>query len=136
MGLAEALARDVSERTRTRGNRYFLGGAVRAPATPERLKREVDDDRRDADGDEAARGGSPTRASGDGGEDRRRPDRQPRVVGGAGEVGHRAVERGRRRPGNRRVDGDVDALGVAKPGGLAQRWLGFGAGGAQREVIL
>src|SRR5262245_61823471 len=30
MGLAEALARDVSERTRTRGNRYFLGGAVRA----------------------------------------------------------------------------------------------------------
>ena len=30
MGLADALARDVSERTRTRGNRYFLGGAVRA----------------------------------------------------------------------------------------------------------
>ena len=30
MGLAEALARDVSERTRTKGNRYFLGGAVRA----------------------------------------------------------------------------------------------------------
>ena len=30
MGLAEALARDVPERTRTRGNRYFLGGAVRA----------------------------------------------------------------------------------------------------------
>ena len=30
MGLAEALARDVSERTRTRGTRYFLGGAVRA----------------------------------------------------------------------------------------------------------
>src|SRR5262245_56184447 len=30
MGLAEALARDISERTRTRGNRYFLGGAVRA----------------------------------------------------------------------------------------------------------
>src|SRR5687768_1554516 len=30
MGLVEALARDVSERTRTKGNRYFLGGAVRA----------------------------------------------------------------------------------------------------------
>ena len=30
MGLAEALAPDVSERTRTKGNRYFLGGAVRA----------------------------------------------------------------------------------------------------------
>jgi superfamily II DNA or RNA helicase len=30
MTLAEALGRDVSERTRTKGNRYFLGGAVRA----------------------------------------------------------------------------------------------------------
>jgi superfamily II DNA or RNA helicase len=30
VGLAEALARDVSERTRIKGNRYFLGGAVRA----------------------------------------------------------------------------------------------------------
>ena len=30
MGLAEVLARDVPERTRTKGNRYFLGGAVRA----------------------------------------------------------------------------------------------------------
>src|SRR5512134_3513323 len=30
MGLAEALARDVPERTRIKGNRYFLGGAVRA----------------------------------------------------------------------------------------------------------
>ena len=30
LGLAEALAQDVSEQTRTRGNRYFLGGAVRA----------------------------------------------------------------------------------------------------------
>ena len=30
MTLAEALAQDVSERTRTKGNRYFLGGAVRA----------------------------------------------------------------------------------------------------------
>ena len=30
MGLAEILARDVPERTRTKGNRYFLGGAVRA----------------------------------------------------------------------------------------------------------
>ena len=30
MGLAEALARDVPERTRVKGNRYFLGGAVRA----------------------------------------------------------------------------------------------------------
>jgi superfamily II DNA or RNA helicase len=30
MGLAEALARDVPERTRTKGNRYFLGGAVRS----------------------------------------------------------------------------------------------------------
>src|SRR5688572_14086606 len=30
MGLAEALARDVAEATRTKGNRYFLGGAVRA----------------------------------------------------------------------------------------------------------
>jgi superfamily II DNA or RNA helicase len=29
MTLAEALAPDVSERTRTKGNRYFLGGAVR-----------------------------------------------------------------------------------------------------------
>ena len=29
MGLAEALARDVSERIRIKGNRYFLGGAVR-----------------------------------------------------------------------------------------------------------
>ena len=30
MGLAGALARDVSERIRLKGNRYFLGGAVRA----------------------------------------------------------------------------------------------------------
>jgi superfamily II DNA or RNA helicase len=30
MTLAEALAQDVHERTRTKGNRYFLGGAVRA----------------------------------------------------------------------------------------------------------
>jgi superfamily II DNA or RNA helicase len=30
MGLAEVLARDVPERTRVKGNRYFLGGAVRA----------------------------------------------------------------------------------------------------------
>jgi superfamily II DNA or RNA helicase len=30
MGLAEALARDVPERTRVKGNRYFLGGAVRS----------------------------------------------------------------------------------------------------------
>jgi superfamily II DNA or RNA helicase len=30
MGLAEVLAQDVPERTRTKGNRYFLGGAVRA----------------------------------------------------------------------------------------------------------
>ena len=30
MVLAEALARDVPDRTRTKGNRYFLGGAVRA----------------------------------------------------------------------------------------------------------
>jgi superfamily II DNA or RNA helicase len=30
MGLAETLARDVPERTRVKGNRYFLGGAVRA----------------------------------------------------------------------------------------------------------
>src|SRR4051812_12756785 len=29
MTLAQALAPDVSERTRTKGNRYFLGGAVR-----------------------------------------------------------------------------------------------------------
>src|SRR5215218_11109194 len=29
MTLAEALAPDVAERTRTKGNRYFLGGAVR-----------------------------------------------------------------------------------------------------------
>jgi superfamily II DNA or RNA helicase len=30
MGLAEALASDVDERTRVKGSRYFLGGAVRA----------------------------------------------------------------------------------------------------------
>ena len=30
MSLAEVLARDVDERTRVKGNRYFLGGAVRA----------------------------------------------------------------------------------------------------------
>jgi uncharacterized Zn finger protein len=30
MGLAQALSALVPERTRTRGNRYFLGGAVRA----------------------------------------------------------------------------------------------------------
>jgi superfamily II DNA or RNA helicase len=30
MGLADALARDVDERTRVKGSRYFLGGAVRA----------------------------------------------------------------------------------------------------------
>jgi superfamily II DNA or RNA helicase len=30
MNLAEALARDVPERTRIKGNRYFLGGSVRA----------------------------------------------------------------------------------------------------------
>ena len=30
MGLADVLARDVSERTRIKGNRYFLGGAVRS----------------------------------------------------------------------------------------------------------
>ena len=47
------------------------------------------------------------------------------VVGRAREPRHRAVERGRRRPRDRRVESDVDALGVVEPGrpGLVVRCL-------------
>ena len=55
---------------------------------------------------------------------------EARVVGGAREAAHRAIERRGRRAGDRRVEREVDALGVLDPtrrarGGAAGRRSGW-----------
>ena len=112
-----------SARRETTSRTASARGGRPAPARPrgrggaaaERLQAEVDDGRRHADRGEADRR---RRAARDGrrrGQHGGRRQRQAGVVGGVREPRHRAVERGRRRLRDRRVEGDVDALGVFQP---------------------
>ena len=98
--------------------------AVGAPAVAEWLDGEIDDAGRDRDRGEAVRGGASSSAAPGRGEDRGRGDRQAGVVGGVGEPGHGAVEGGGRGLRDRRVEGDVDPLGVLQPPGGSRRWGG------------
>ena len=80
-------------------------------------------DRGEALGGGAAAGPSPGECEQRGG-----GQRQARVVGGVREPAHRAVERRRRRPGDRGVEREVDALGVLDPARPARPGRGFDVG--------
>jgi hypothetical protein len=119
------------------GDRYLPRRAVGAAATAERLHAEVDEARRHGDRREAHRGGPPPLASSRGGDHGGRGQRQAGTVGGAREPRHRAVQCGRRRLRDRRLERHVEPLGVLQPaGGSGRRRRRVVGGSGHGRVIL
>ena len=101
--------------------RHVAREPVGTPPPSERLDRQVDHGRGDRErGEPHARrpGGRPPAGER---EQRRGGQREARVVGGARQPAHRAIERRRRRAGDRGVDREIDALGVLEPAQPAPR---------------
>ena len=97
------------------GEGNLLRDPVGAPATAERLGNQVRDGRRDRNRREPDHGRPAAVAPARHCQHGSRGERQARIVGGTREPAHGAVDRRRGRAGDRRVDRDVEALGLVEP---------------------